>query len=603
MKLIFICYKMGRNGWIRMKKRLIIIVLALLLVGGISLAYFSGSIFSGGTSSTGEGTLVNINNSTFIVEGTLEFNDTDIYPGHTNVARVRVTATGDNELIPYNLIWEGTNTLNTPLNYTVYKTSTNIDVEATCEKTRETVNGAIRYLENCSISNIDSLGTSVANGTINTGDTNITLVKDEFITALSSGETVYYYVVLEYPNLDQNQNSDIGGTFTGEVTVEMSNASPDIQIIAAYIEQEDGSYLESEDIPQSGYALNSEKSVCSNGSIPSWDVINARLNIDDLTKSGTSCYLYFDEAVAADYILANKTIQERTSFSSVLTSNTNGTIYQAPDGEGTSYYFAGNTTENWLSFAGFYWRIIRINGDGTVRIIYNGTGTSTTGTSTQLSSTSTFNSSSNNNMYVGYMYTSGQVHGLETSSTIKGTVDTWYQNNIANNSEYTSKISTTTGFCGDRTSTTTYNGAPNDTGGTGTTITYYGARYRLYTNKTPTYDCPDPDNDLYTVDGAGIGNEALTYPVGLITADEVAYAGGVYQTNNDSYYLYTNSAYWALSPSYFNGSDAYGFHVYSNGGLRDSYVTPTYGVRPVLNLRADVQLTGSGTADDPFVVN
>ncbi len=202
------------------------------------------------------------------------------------------------------------------------------------------------------------------------------------------------------------------------------------------------------------------------------------------------------------------------------------------------------------------------------------------------------------------MYTLNQVHGLGTNSGIKSAVDTWYQNNISNNTDYTSKISTTTGFCGDRTSTTSSSGAPNDTGGTGTTTTYYGARYRLDRNKTPTYDCPDPDNDLYTVDGAGVGNEALTYPVGLITADEVAYAGGVYGTGNSSYYLYTNSTYWTMSPSDFNGRNAFVFRVYSAGGLgNDHSVDNTNGVRPVLNLKADVQLSGSGTATDPFVVN
>ncbi len=308
--------------------------------------------------------------------------------------------------------------------------------------------------------------------------------------------------------------------------------------------------------------------------------------------------------LASDTILARKTIQERTSFSSTLTSNTNGTIYQAPDGEETSYYFAGANTENWLQFAGFYWRIIRINGDGTVRIIYNGTSTSTTGTGTTIG-TSAFNSSAYDNMHVGYMYTEDEVHGLGTSSTIKGRVDEWYQDNIATSTDYTSKISTTTGFCGDRTSTTTNGGAPNNTGGTGTTTTYYGTRYRLNTNKTPTYDCPDEENDLYTVDGAGIGNEALTYPVGLITADEIAYAGGVYGSSNNKYYLYTYNAYWTMSPFHFSSSGRgasvfiVSYATFENDWLEDN----VFGVRPVLNLKADVQLSGSGTADDPFVVN
>ena len=210
-------------------------------------------------------------------------------------------------------------------------------------------------------------------------------------------------------------------------------------------------------------------------------------------------------------------------------------------------------------------------------------------------------------MYEGYMYTSGQVHGLGTSSTIKGRVDEWYQDNIANNTVYTSKISTTTGFCGDR-SPSTSNSASNGSGGTGTTQTYYGAYIRLYggnstSNASPSYDCPN-DSDLYTVAGSGIGNEALTYPVGLITADEVAYAGGVYGSSSRGYYLYTNSAYWTMSPCVFNGSDAVVFNVYSSfGTLSSNRVTSAYGVRPVLNLKADVQLTGSGSASDPFVVN
>ncbi len=388
----------------------------------------------------------------------------------------------------------------------------------------------------------------------------------------------------------------------------------DLNIIAAYQENEEGEYVSTDTIPTSGYTLNEAESYCAINDTKD-DTIQIEytdglVNFYGLSQKGTKCYLYFDiqvcpeGATACQTILADKTIQERTDFSTVLTEDTNGTIYQAPDGEGTSYYFAGNTTENWLQFAGFYWRIIRINGDGTVRIIYNGTSTSTTGTSTQLSSTSTFNSTRTNNMYVGYMYTSEQVHGLGTSSMIKGRVDEWYQDNIATSTDYTSKISTTTGFCGDRTSTTSSSGAPNDTGGTGKTRTYYGAYIRLITNKTPTYDCPDPDNDLYTVDGAGIGNEALTYPVGLITADEVAYAGGVYGSSSRGYYLYTNSAYWTMSPCVFNGSDAVVFNVYSSfGTLSSNRVTSAYGVRPVLNLKADVQLTGSGSASDPFVVN
>ena len=394
-------------------------------------------------------------------------------------------------------------------------------------------------------------------------------------------------------------------------TITFNNA--DLNVIAMYQESDAGTYEEIDIMPSSGYAINEEESYCNvNGEKDENAILYTNTSIEHVIgnlQKGSKCYLYFDiyTIPASEVILADKTIQERTSFSSVLTTITNGTIYQALDGNGISYYFAGVNSENWLSFAGFYWRIIRINGDGTIRIIYNGTSTSTTGNNTQLSSTSAFNTTRTDNMYVGYMYTSGEVHGLGTSSTIKGAVDTWYQNNIANNTEYASKISTTTGFCGDR-SPSTSDSASNGYGGTVATTTYYGAFIRLYSewsssNASPSYDCPN-DSDLYTVAGSGIGNEALTNPAGLITADEVAYAGGVYGSNNTSYYLYTNQYYWTMSPYSFYYGYAGVFLVSSPGSLySNGYVNNTYGVRPVINLRSDVVLTGTGSSSDPFVVN
>ena len=119
-------------------------------------------------------------------------------------------------------------------------------------------------------------------------------------------------------------------------------------------------------------------------------------------------------------VLANATTQStRTDFSTVVTNTTTGTIYYADTSKGRTYYFAGNSTDNWVRWAGFYWRIIRINEDGTIRMIYQGTAANTTGSNTQ-TQTSAFNSSYNNNMYVGYMYQSNQPHGLTSSSTIKG---------------------------------------------------------------------------------------------------------------------------------------------------------------------------------------
>lgn len=244
---------------------------------------------------------------------------------------------------------------------------------------------------------------------------------------------------------------------------------------------------------------------------------------------------------------------------------------------------------------GYYWRIIRINGDGTIRLIYNGNSTTTTGTGTQIS-TGAFNNTYSDNMYVGLKYTQNEVHGLETDSTILTALNTWYQQNLVS---YADDIDTNAGFCNDRYPSTS-SSSSNGLGGTGAVTTYYAAYIRLTINKTPMLNCQD-SSDLFTVSSSNRGNKSLTYPIGLITADEVAYAGGVVDSNNRSYYLYTGQAYWTVSPYRFYSGNAYVFLVDMSGYL-SSKLDYGSGIRPVINLKADITLTGSGTATDPYVV-
>ena len=380
----------------------------------------------------------------------------------------------------------------------------------------------------------------------------------------------------------------------GTINYELS----DLNLIGVYIQGDDG-YTKSDTIPESGYVLNEEESYCTvNGEEdPSisikYDADTKTLNVSPMTTKGTKCYLYFDEekALLNETVLANATSKlTRSSFTSTVTNTTTGTIYYADTSKGRTYYFAGNPTDNWVSFGGFYWRIIRINEDGTIRMIYQGTSANTTGSNTQISF-SVFNSSSNNNMYVGYMYQSNQVHGLTSSSTIKGILDGWYQNNLTSVAD---KIDGNAGFCGDR---TPYSGT-----GLGTTATNYAAYNRLVNSKNPTFECQN-ESDLYTTSGSSQGNKALTYPIGLITADEVAYAGGVVGNSNSSYYLYTNQYCWTMSPSNFGSGNAYVFYVNLDGNLYRDWVSITNGVRPVINLKANVTISsGDGTSSDPYVI-
>lgn len=134
---------------------------------------------------------------------------------------------------------------------------------------------------------------------------------------------------------------------------------------------------------------------------------------------------------------------------------------------------------------------------------------------------------------------------------------------------------------------------------------YYAAKDRLQKSNSPSLKCSNASSDLFTVIGSSKGNKSLQYPIGLITADEVAYAGGVFGSSNSSYYLYTGQTYWTMSPYYFyDDGGAYVFYVWASGSLyNNAYdVTYMYGVRPVINLKADTLFTGTGSSTDPFTV-
>ena len=325
-------------------------------------------------------------------------------------------------------------------------------------------------------------------------------------------------------------------------------------------------------------------------------------------------------------ILANSKVNETTpNFAS--TATTNEGLYKADDDytETTgmkSYYFRGAVDNNWVKFGkdstgkDIYWRIIRINGDGSIRMIYSGTskpesGTATvmTGTGTQINAkTYQFYSSYDNPSYGGYMFTVGQQHGNGTSSTIKTAIDNWYKTTTLETDATTKSLVADQIFCNDRSATTSSSGTPGEISGSMSTNTtyYYGARDRLYTNKSPKLTCPT-DSDKFTSKNSRIGNKALEYPVGIITADEVAMAGGVIGSNNanKTYYLYTNQSYWLGSPSYFNSNSyaAIGFLVNSSGILVDVYLGNSGGARPVISLSSKAKLSGSGTYNDVYTVS
>lgn len=285
-----------------------------------------------------------------------------------------------------------------------------------------------------------------------------------------------------------------------------------------------------------------------------------------------------------------------------LDKDTSG-IYttSSTDSSKAVYYYRGNVN-NHLIFANFCWRIIRTTETSGVKLIYDGVPSSgkcnNTGSATIIGS-SAFNSSYNNMKYVGYMYGSSiSDTSNTTNSTIKGVIDTWYKNNMTS---YTSKLEDIV-FCNDRSYTIT------NTDSDGDSTYYFGAGTRLRTNKTPTLKCQNA-KDKFTVNTSN-GNGKLTYPVGLITADEMAYAGGRdsnWDSSNDnsSFYLYNGMNNWTLSPGWHFDSSIAPAHSFitSDGAYGTGNVNNSMGVRPVISLKSGTILSsGSGTASSPFVV-
>ena len=264
------------------------------------------------------------------------------------------------------------------------------------------------------------------------------------------------------------------------------------------------------------------------------------------------------------------------------------------------YYFAGDVKNNWVKFAGFYWRIIRTNADASIRLLYSGTRPDTT---EGYIGTSLFNSSHNDSMYVGYKYgTSGTLASNRTNendSTIKTYIDNWYNTNL---SSYTKYISTEAVYCSDR-KAPSYNG------------NYF--EYYVYTRLkagNPTYDCEDAKDAF-----SGSNSEAkLIYPIGLMTADEITYAGGYMNANLTSpfawYYLNSvggsitgTQSWWSLSPVRWNGNYSHVWCVVGSDGPGYpgySFVSHSDGVRPAISLKTCTLWTsGNGAPETPYEIS
>ncbi len=356
---------------------------------------------------------------------------------------------------------------------------------------------------------------------------------------------------------------------------------------------------------------------------------------ESAAQSGSSVSSY-DEAVGK-YVYDQCSVWTKKLLSYDSTNNTltfeideikpESTLSIAKDDYGTTYYYRGAVTDNYVSFADKLWRIVRINGDGSIRLILDDVAKDSSGSPIS----TVFNTSYNDNAYVGYMYgtpgstTYDATHKNINDSTIKQKVDKWYEDNLKTN--YANYLADTL-FCNDKTLASNGIGGVITQLGYGTNKTYYASTERLrystgtttITTSKPTYKCAENANNTFsrfTVNETSLSNGNKTngnlkYPVGLLTADEVAYAGA-YKDNqkNKSYYLYNSSItsnWWLSSPSYYDGSGALEWYVNGSTGYfgNDNVsvnVEFTSAFRPSINLKASVLINGGdGTKENPYTV-
>ena len=304
-----------------------------------------------------------------------------------------------------------------------------------------------------------------------------------------------------------------------------------------------------------------------------------------------------------------------------ITSNKNTTealLASTEDDYGTSYYFRGAVKNNYVQFANKCWRIVRVNGDGSIKLVLHSDNTSSSSSPCAASNnsttaafarysgssyTSTFNDNYNDNAYIGFMYGAtgasdyASTHANTNKSTILTNLETWYTNNLAS---YADKLADTI-WCNDK---STVSGGL----GYGTNETDYAAYNRLASTKQPTLKCPNDNNggklSKFTVDDTTNGNGNLTYKIGLLTADEIAFSGSIAYTYNRSTYLQENTGttwWWSLSPGGFHGGVAFVWGV-GSGGLSDYGVVNLDGLRPAISLISSTSVTGNGTSDNPYVV-
>lgn len=353
-------------------------------------------------------------------------------------------------------------------------------------------------------------------------DTNNTEIKINFSVTNTSNIPYFYNINLKDVNQTEQANFILEGTRTGFQTITKKYPNEDLTLAST--------------IRINGLETHSYTFTIQN---TNQEQIKGTL-ITELEK---------DMSTLSNMILKNNIVNTstKTPIASSIATEEEGLI-ESSDDYGTSYYFRGASENNYVSFAGFLWRIVKINGDGTVKLVLN--------------------SLINNNT----QYYTGEYDLTLENSNIYQILNSWYNENLK---EYDNNIASFS-FCSDDT----------------TDSLGFSSITRIYTNHAPIFQCLGSTSHL---------------KIGLLTADELSFAGATNQENNQNFYLYNDeikTSWWTMSPAK-NTNDTYSFiEVSKDGKLNDGTNGHLFrGNRPVINITRRTTATGTGTLTDPYKVN
>ena len=609
-----------------------VMIISLICVVGVSYAFFT----AGMSSETSTTVRADAGTMKITYDGGKDINLAGIYPKDDVWATKTITVTGNNttdaEMYYKLTLVVDSNTFKTddPLQYELVSTNTS-------------TNGEI--IPN--ISKKDITGTSIELGS------------GHFVKANNAKHT--YELKIYYPKKATSQNANQGAAFNAHVEIENVKPPKTSGTLAELIlynnevktpitipGKEVSAYTKDDIVDATTESVYSTQQANYITYGTGWEANGTKFNLTGATVTSDTYANSYSELVGK-FLPSNslsfsgsttaeelKTTTERPSIYYVISatqdnftyktisSNKNTTealLASTEDDYGTSYYFRGAVKNNYVEFANKCWRIVRVGGDGSVKLILHNDNPTRTANPCDAANNSAnasfarysdetyksaFNTNSDDNAYLGFKYgTVGAsdyaiAHANTNNSTILTNLETWYNNNLT---AYESVIDNSV-WCNDKSNVTdkTYNplNSKNITGlGYGTNVTYYGATQRLISTSGsaggtgPSLKC---NGELSKINSK----------IGLITADELAYAGYALGLQNTTTYLQENATdtyWWSLSPNSFDGSRAYvWFVVGNNGGFVYFDVRLSLAVRPSISLKPTTSVTGEGTSSSPFVV-